>query len=192
MKLFWLLLIPLCASAQSEYYLGMPVIPESDSRYERSLYGSGWIDADGDGQDTRQEVLAEESLGGFWLDRYTGTMINSARLLDIDHLVPLAEAHASGGYAWTREQRIAFANDLTNPAHLIAVSAGANRSKGDRDPAEWMPPNRAYWCEYLTNWVAVKALYGLSVDTAERDALMRGFDVCFRYLVGDSLDGRER
>ena len=191
MKLLWLLtLLPLCTFAQ-DTFLGMSVAPESDVPYERSLYGSGWIDADRDRQDTRQEVLAAESIGGVWFDHYTGTLISNASLLDIDHLVPLAEAHASGGYAWTREQKVAFANDLTNPAHLIAVSAGANRSKGDRDPAEWMPPNRAYWCEYLTNWVAVKASYDLSVDPAERDALRRGFSVCYLYLVGDSLDGRE-
>ena len=151
--------------------------------YSRNLYG-GWIDADGDCQDTRQEVLIAESVvpvrldaagcrvvSGRWLDPYTGHEITDPSDLDIDHLVPLAEAHRSGGDAWTPERRHAYANHLAHSEHLIAVSAGANRSKGDRDPASWLPENAAYHCEYVRTWVLVKLRWGLRADDAELAAI---------------------
>ena len=135
--------------------VGAPVIP-----YDRDLY-KHWVDADGDCQDTRQEVLISESLqpvvlddrgcrvvSGEWLDLYTGQTFTDPSRLDIDHFIPLAEAHRSGSDTWTPEQRQAFANDLTNEHSLIAVSASANRSKGDRDPANWLPPDESFQCEY--------------------------------------------
>jgi hypothetical protein len=157
-------------------------------RYDRELYG-GWTDADGDCQDTRQEVLIAESVvpvqldaagcrvvSGRWMDPYSGREITNPSELDIDHLVPLAESHRSGGDAWTPERRRAYANHLAHPEHLIAVSAGANRSKGDKDPASWLPENAAYRCEYVRIWVLVKLRWGLRADDAELaavDTLMR-------------------
>jgi hypothetical protein len=151
--------------------------------YSRDLYG-GWIDADGDCQDTRQEVLIAESVvpvqldaagcrvvSGRWMDPYTGREITNPRELDIDHLVPLAEAHRSGGDAWTPERRRAYANHLAHAEHLIAVTAGANRSKGDKDPASWLPANAAYRCEYVRDWVLVKLRWGLRADDAELAAI---------------------
>ncbi len=72
---------------------------------------------------------------------------------------------------------------------LIAVFKGANRSKLDRDPASWLPPNRSYWCKYLEDWVSVKRKWGLSMDTDEVAAVQKGFSVCGRYRVGDKLEG---
>lgn len=96
---------------------------------------------------------------------------------DIDHLVPLAEAWGSGANAWSAEQRTAFANDLGFRPSLIAVSASSNRSKGDRDPAEWMPPAANEHCRYLRTWVAVKTRWRLAIDVAEKRALTPGSPV---------------
>ena len=149
-------------------------------RYDRRLYRH-WIDADGDCQNTRQEVLIAESLGpvklnpsgcrvisGRWHGRFTGQTFTDPSKLDIDHLVPLSEAHRSGASHWDAKKRERFANDLTHPEALIAVSASANRSKGDKDPANWLPSNESYHCEYVTSWVAVKESWRLKMDAAEQ------------------------
>ncbi len=148
--------------------------------YHRDLYG-GWIDADGDCQNTRQEVLIAESLvpaklenvgcrviSGKWLDFYTGQTFTNPSDLDIDHFIPLAEAHRSGSDGWLPERRRNFANDLSYPGSLVAVSASVNRSKGDRDPSGWLPPNVEFICEYTRNWVNTKGYWGLKMDDAER------------------------
>jgi hypothetical protein len=120
-----------------------------------------WIDADGDCQDTRAEVLIAEADGpvtlspdgcrvvaGTWFDPYTATTFIDPAQLEIDHLVPLANVNASGGYAWDPTVKKAYANDLSSDATLIAVAASANRAKGERSPDQWKPPNRGYWCQY--------------------------------------------
>jgi len=155
-----------------------PTVP-----YDRDLYG-GWIDADGDCQDTRQEVLIAESITpvqldsrgcrvviGTWLDPFTGQTFTNPGDLDIDHFIPLAEAHRSGADRWPPELRRQFANDLSWPGGLIAVSASANRSKGARDPAGWLPPNEEFHCEYVRNWVITKGYWGLAMDDSERNAV---------------------
>jgi hypothetical protein len=93
------------------------------------------------------------------------------RDLDIDHMVPLAESWDSGASTWSASERQAYANELGDARSLIAVFASSNRSKGDQDPAEWMPPAQDYRCTYATTWVAVKTRWGLSVDPAESEAL---------------------
>ncbi len=181
---------------------GLEIRPEvGEATYDRDLYNH-WIDADGDGLDTRQEVLVLESLiiptvnsngrvtEGLWSGPYTGFVTSDPSDLDIDHMVPLKEAHRSGAHSWTEERREAYANDLGHLQALIAVKAGANRSKGDRDPANWMPPNRAYWCSYLGDWIAVKMRWELAIDQAEADAIKKGLSVCDKYQSGDHLDGR--
>ena len=153
--------------------------------YDRGLYRH-WIDEDRDCQNTRQEVLIEEStvrvtldprrckvVAGRWEDPYTGRVFTDPGQLDIDHLIPLAEVHRSGGDKWNSTLRRAYANDLTDPKTLNAVFRSANRSKDDRDPANWMPPNAAYHCEYVATWTSVKECLGLSVDDAEREAVRR-------------------
>ena len=143
-----------------------------------------WIDADGDCHDTRQEVLIEESvvvpvldtrgcrvLSGMWRDEYTGLTFTDPGDLDVDHRVPLANAHRSGGWAWNAARKRAYANDLQDSAHLVAVSASANRSKGDRGPEEWRPPLREGWCRYATTWRAVKQRWDLSLSAQEQTVL---------------------
>lgn len=153
--------------------------------YSRSLF-EHWIDADGDGCDTRVEVLQEESVkpigcnlkGGSWISLYDGLKVTNASLLDIDHFVPLKEAWESGAYSWNAETRKRFANDLDYSMSLIAVSAKTNRSKSDRDPASWLPPSAGFVCQYVGRWVAVKYRWSLSVDLAERNVLASKLKAC--------------
>ncbi len=147
--------------------------------YDRRLYG-GWGDEDGDCQNTRTEVLIAESLvevsmddegcrviAGEWLDPYTGIVITDPSKLDVDHFIPLAEVHRSGAAAWDSTRRHVFANNLQQSGALIAVSASTNRSKGDRDPADWLPPNEAYHCKYVKDWIDYKAAWQLTLDANE-------------------------
>ena len=110
-------------------------------------------------------------VSGRWEDPYTGNVFTDPMHLSIDHFIPLAEVHRSGGHAWTPARRRFYANDLSNPNTLIAVSASANRSKGDRGPALWLPPNEEYHCEYLKTWVGLKQHWGLEADSKEKEFL---------------------
>lgn len=158
--------------------------PDAHTGYERDLFNA-WIDANGDGCDTRAEVLKTESLPGVpvtkrntctietgsWYSAYDAVWFTDAGDVDIDHFVPLKEAWVSGAWQWKPQTRVAFGNDLGYAASLIAVSASSNRSKSDQDPAEWLPANTDYYCDYAATWVAVKWRWNLSVDAPERSAL---------------------
>jgi len=151
--------------------------------YDRSAWPH-WIDADGDCQNTRHELLIAESKEpvsfkarrpckvsrGLWQDAYTGELITNADKLDVDHLVPLAEAHRSGGFAWSESKRRAFANDM---AGLVLTRRALNQSKGDRDPAHWMPPEPELRCAYARRWMAIKQRWELERDALEDAALAR-------------------
>ena len=142
-----------------------------------------WIDADGDGCNTRKEVLLRDAAvkptvgsscalsGGRWRSPYDDLEFTDAAKLDIDHVVPLAEAWDSGASGWDSDEREAYANDLGLATGLLAVSATSNRSKGDRDPTEWLPPKAAFLCDYLADWLAVKARWDLALDPAEEAAI---------------------
>ncbi|MEV5842231.1 HNH endonuclease family protein [Streptomyces sp. NPDC051985] len=167
----------------------LTVADESRTGYSRDKF-KHWTDTDKNGCSTRAEVLLAEAVtapevgpkctltGGVWHSPYDDQYIDDARKLDVDHLGPLAEAWDSGASAWTAKEREAYANDLDDPRALIAVSAASNRSKADKDPAEWLPPYAGYWCTYVTNWVADKTRYRLSVDSAEQTALAERLAVC--------------
>ena len=159
--------------------------------YDRDDWGSGWSDADGDCLSTRHEVLMHEAAesvflrddgclvtGGTWLAEFTGTVVSDPRDLDIDHFVPLANAHRSGAWEWSAETKRSYYNDLTDPRHLIAVTSSANRSKGSRGPDEWKPPEETYWCTYADTWVDIKIRWELSVTTGEMDALQSMLSTC--------------
>ncbi|AOT62201.1 HNH endonuclease family protein [Streptomyces rubrolavendulae] len=129
-----------------------------------------------DGADVRRDGQCR-AVSGTWTSAYDDLTFKDAADLDIDHVVPLANAWRSGANRWTQEKRKEFANDLTHP-QLIAVSAGSNRSKGDQGPDEWQPPSRTYWCTYARAWTSVKATYELSVTVAEKGMLGRMLDTC--------------
>lgn len=185
----WACALLLAASAipASGATITLTLAAEHTSGYQRSLF-KHWIDADGNGCNTRNEVLIAEAIvkptitgrctlsGGKWISAYDGLTIYNKSKLDIDHLVPLAEAWRSGAWAWTATERMNYANDLTEPAALIAVSASTNRSKGDKDPANWLPEKNL--CKYIKDWIKVKFKYHLTVDQPESDALTSHFAEC--------------
>lgn len=164
---------------------GLTVAPESAVAYSRSDF-KHWIDQQG--CDTRQDVLIRDRqqgvpracsvIGGKWYSPYDGVTTTDGGTFDIDHMVPLAEAARSGAYNWSADQRMLYANDLGYQGSLKAVSASSNRSKGDKGPQSWMPPNKGYWCTYLKDWVGVKYRWGLSVDPAEKAAIQKNLKGC--------------
>jgi len=158
----------------------LTVAGEHASGYEREAFNH-WIDADDDCLDTRDEVLAAESsveatggdcdiATGEWFSYYDERTWTSDDDLDIDHTVALGEAWRSGAWAWSDQQREAYANDLDDERTLVAVTASVNRSKSDKDPAEWLPESSV--CRYVSEWVAVKIRWQLSIDPAEHEALV--------------------
>ena len=156
---------------------------ERRAGYDREKFVH-WVDADGDGCDTRDEVLRQEAVddptvgagcslsGGEWFSWYDAEEVSDSSDLDIDHVVALAEAWASGARGWTRGTRQRFANDLGDRRSLTAVTASSNRSKSDGDPAEWLPRKKAR-CRYVRDWVVVKSRWRLRVDSAEKRTVRR-------------------
>jgi hypothetical protein len=150
---------------------------EHASGYRRTSFQL-WVDADHDRCNTRAEVLVAEAKvkprrsagcalrGGTWVSPYDGRTFTSAASLDIDHLVPLAEAWQSGAYRWDADTRKRYANDLGYAASLVAVSAHDNRSKADKEPQRWLPSRST--CTYVSSWVAVKWRWHLQIDSAEK------------------------
>ncbi|MER6111035.1 HNH endonuclease family protein [Streptomyces hirsutus] len=170
---------PVSAATARTYLASLTVSTESRTGYNRDLFPH-WITVSGT-CNTRETVLKRDgtnvvtdsacaSTSGSWYSPFDGATWTAASDVDIDHLVPLAEAWDSGAGSWTTSRRQAFANDLTRP-QLLAVTDNVNQAKGDKDPAEWMPSRTAYHCTYVRAWVQVKYYYGLSVDSAEKSAL---------------------
>ena len=164
--------------------------------YSRSEFGHGWADTDGDGQNERAEVLiAAHRPGpgrvpltfatsldrrvatGRWRCRFSGEWVREAAALDIDHLVPLAEAWDSGAHGWTADRRKRYANGAGvrswRRSWLLPVRARLNRGKGAKRPDEWMPPNLRYRLNYAADWIATKTYWRLSVLPSEAAALRR-------------------
>ncbi|MEU3291143.1 HNH endonuclease family protein [Streptomyces longwoodensis] len=177
---------PVSAATARTYLASLTVAAENRTGYSRDLFPH-WITVSGT-CNTRETVLKRDGSGvvtdsscaatsGSWYSPYDGATWTAASDLDIDHLVPLAEAWDSGASAWTTSRRQSFANDLTRP-QLIAVTDNVNQAKGDQDPATWMPSVSSYRCTYVRAWVQVKYYYGLSVDSAEKNALSGYLNNC--------------
>jgi hypothetical protein len=160
--------------------------PLSMSGYSRTKFPH-WI-SQGGGCDTREVVLIRDGrdvktgancgiTSGSWFSYYDGLTLTSASRVDIDHVVPLANAWRSGAKNWSTDRRRAFANDRDN-SQLIAVSAASNRSKGDKGPEEWKPPRKKAWCLYSRWWVQVKRHWQLTVVRAERTELREMVATC--------------
>lgn len=150
--------------------------------YDRTLFPH-WIEQV-PGCDTRCTVLDRDRLpvvdglpGAGWRSLYDGHASDDASELEIDHIVPLAEAWVSGADRWSTAERQRFANDLTE---LLAVSSWSNQDKEAADPAHWRPPDRSAWCSYADRWVGVKVAYSLTADAAELDALTDMAGTCRR------------
>jgi hypothetical protein len=147
--------------------------------YDRALFDH-WRDVDGDGCDSRDQVLKRDSISlpqvdpvncnvvaGDWISPYDGARWSNPSDIDIDHVVALKEAWDSGAWTWSAAQRKAFANDTSDSRTLLAVTDSVNQSKSDKDPSNWLPPLQSYTCTYLGNWIAVKVRWNLSMDSSE-------------------------
>ena len=171
--------------------LAISEISSSIPEYDRDDWNH-WIDENGDCQNTRHEVLIEESFEtvtytsdtycsvstGKWYGNYTGKYYYNASELDIDHFIPLKNAHQSGGYNWSSAKKEEFSNYRLDPDNLIAVNLSANRSKGAKGPDEWKPSNTDYWCEYAYDWIRIKNYWNLTATQAEWDALVSMINTC--------------
>ena len=187
--------VPASTAAPTATGVVLPVsiaaVPTDLPEYDRGTWGH-WTDEDGDCQNARQEVLIDESniavtfqseercrvVTGLWEGPYTGTVVEDPGDLDVDHMVPLENAHRSGGWQWSRERKRRYANYLGYENHLIATTSGANRSKGSKGPEEWRPPLEEYWCTYATDWVSIKNEWGLTVTEDEYVALAEMLAAC--------------
>ncbi|MCB1880150.1 MAG: HNH endonuclease [Gammaproteobacteria bacterium] len=167
------------------------------SAYDRADYPH-WSDLDDDGLDTREEILVRDSLidvtynengkkveSGLWVCRYTGQVIRDPSALDVDHLVALGEIDAAGANLWPEDQREAFAND---PDNLVAVAAGSNRSKRDKDAYLWLPPNIANCSWYLDARAAVWEKYGIEIDGDELKSVKFFSEKCPLHEKGIKLN----
>ncbi|MFF8513534.1 HNH endonuclease family protein [Streptomyces sp. NPDC015492] len=174
----------------------LPLAEESRDGYQRESFKHWNRGLDpADGCNTRNEVLLAEAVevptvtagcklsGGLWKSYYDGQEVNDPAKLDIDHMVPLAEAWDSGASTWTAARREAYANDQDAATSLVAVTARSNRSKSDQDPAEWMPPLPDANCRYVSEWVATKLRWGLAADQGEADALKVYAEACETTVV---------
>ena len=174
-----------------QFSIVVAVTPPDIPIYNRAEWRH-WTDEDRDCQDARQEVLIEESEGpviyedsrkckvisGKWKGLYTGEEFNDPSDLDIDHMVPLANAHASGAWAWNDEKKSEYANDLSYERHLIAVDDSTNQSKGKKGPEEWKPPDQGHWCKYAIDWITIKNTWGLTATDAEATSLAEMLRAC--------------
>lgn len=172
-------------------------------------YLPGWDGLDDTCIDTRNRLLAIESLklpayddfgcrvtSGLWQDPYTGDFYTDPGDLEIDHLVPLREALNSGAEIWQQDRFQAYAIDSLLADALVVMSASTYLSKGFDDPALWMPPDSAYHCQYVRDWVAVKSAYGLDIDTTEASAIESVLQDSLQHATrptqnGIYLDGEE-
>jgi hypothetical protein len=156
------------------------------STYDRSLFPH-WITISG-ACDTRESVLKRDGTGvvtssscsatsGSWYSPYDGATWRAASDVDIDHMVPLAEAWRSGAWAWTTAQRQAYANDLGGP-ELWAVTDNVNQSKSDQDVTTWKPSLTSFWCMYARAWIQVKYYYHLTLQSAEKTQLSSMLGTC--------------
>ncbi|MFV2084275.1 HNH endonuclease family protein [Micromonospora sp. LOL_021] len=156
------------------------------SSYNRSLFPH-WITITGS-CNTREQVLKRDGsnvvvnsscypTSGSWYSPFDGATWTQASDVDIDHMVPLAEAWRSGAWAWSTARRQTYANDLGGP-ELWAVTDNVNQAKGDKDPADWQPPRAAFRCTYARAWIQVKWYYDMTVDSAEKSALSGMLATC--------------
>ena len=174
----------------------LTVAAEVRTGYSRDLFPH-WIDADGDGCSTRNEVLLEEAddpptrtgtctlSGGRWFSYYDRVSWTNTSDIDIDHMVPLAEAWDSGARTWTTATRQAYANDLGDYRTLVGVTDNVNQAKGDQDVAQWLPQYDK--CRYLREFVAVKHRWRLTVDSAEKSAMQSLAATCTNSTITVTL-----
>lgn len=171
--------------------------------YDRDQFGPAWSDVDGNGCDTRNDILTRDLtdrsqagdgctvLSGLLAEPYSGTWIRFARgehtstLVQVDHVVSLSDAWQKGAQQLTPTERERFAND---PLNLLAVDGDLNQRKSDGDAATWLPPNKAFRCQMVAHQVAVKSRYELWVTQAEKEAIVRVLSACPEQRLPSATD----
>lgn len=174
--------------------------------YNRNKHFGGWIRPVSDGSclNTRGMVLVRDSKvpvtyssngctvqSGQWDEPYTGATVTEASEIQIDHFVPLKNAYVSGAYKWNFAKRCLYANFMGNDFQLLSTDGHENMAKSDSSPQGYMPPNRAYRCQYLQQWLKVKAIWDLGITPPEKvavEALIRENNChlsMFQYAVSD-------
>ena len=164
-------------------------------------FGPAWLDVDGNGCRTRDDVLARDLFvtarrngcvvtAGTFTDPYSGQRMEfrkaRAEGVQIDHVFPLGLAWQLGAPEWTTGQRVAFAND---PEELLAVDGELNQAKGDSGPDSWLPPDHSYRCTYVIRFTRIAYTYGLRITPSMREAISHQLDTC-RRVVGEPTDLR--
>jgi hypothetical protein len=173
----------------------------SGAGYDRDRkFGDAWIDVDGNGCDTRNDILARDFASitrtdgcliykGVLKDKYTGERIRFTRgqttslAVQVDHVVALHNAWMTGAHKLSYSMRVAFAND---PLNLQAVDGPTNARKSDSDASWWLPPNRGYQCRYVARQISVKKAYRLWVTPDEKIAMQAVLTTCPRQKVYDT------
>lgn len=133
---------------------------------------------DKDKKETKIKSQACSVKSGKWNDPYTGTVYTDPIKLDIDHMIPLSYAAKHGGQAWDKDKKEDYANSMSNKQHLVAVDAGANRSKGDKGPSQWKPANKEHHCDYAVSWTGIATQWKLTLDAADVKALREMLKTC--------------
>lgn len=131
---------------------GLIVAAVVNAGYDRDRYFGVWRDTNGDCQNTRQEVLVQESTAavsytsrgctastGRWVTSWDNRVHTSASTVQIEHTVPVHEAWGSGARYWSQARRVAFYNDLGDTRTLSAQTPALNSSKQASGPETWMP-----------------------------------------------------
>ncbi|GAA2128921.1 HNH endonuclease family protein [Glycomyces algeriensis] len=176
--------IPSLATAQSELNQLTVANESNGDSYDRDLFPH-WSSVGG-GCTARQYVLKRDGSNvqtgsdcqpdsGSWQSDFDNVWTSTVSNATVDHVVALSEAWASGASQWSTAERQAFANDISSPQLWIATTS-INSTKGDKDPAEWMPPNTSVRCDYVKAWTHVKYLYDLTVNAAEKSAIQSHFN----------------
>ncbi|MDG0818255.1 HNH endonuclease family protein [Bdellovibrio sp. PAP01] len=156
-------------------------------KYLRKLHFGRWINdpTDDTCMNTRARVLVRDSQvdvtyrgprqcsveAGKWQDPYAGQEVTEAKAIQIDHMVPLKNAYLSGAWEWDYKTRCLYANYMNFKPHLVSSGAHENMSKSDKGPEGYLPPNENFRCEYIRNWVAVKAIWHLRMNPVEVQAI---------------------
>jgi hypothetical protein len=152
--------------------------------YDRDEFG-GWIDLDNDCQNTRAEILIDNSEeevffrssnncvvdSGYWYDPYTDSYYYLAKEVQIDHFVPLKNAYISGAHQWSEDRKKEYSTYTLYEYHLIPVYGPSNQKKGAKGPEDWLPENTDFHCAYINIWVEIKLFWELTVTQEEFDAI---------------------
>ena len=175
----------------SHLFVRMSVADEVAAVYQGAQWGQ-WVDDDDDCLNTRHEALLAHSetpvtyadegecrvARGRWTDAFTGEVLEDADDVAVVHMVPLPEAHRSGGHRWTSAGRVEYRNHLAELRHLRTVSRATAAARAERGPHLWRPESWSHWCDYAMDWIGVKGQWNLSVGEAERQALEEMLNIC--------------